>query len=114
MNVNPGELNKRIEILLISEEQDEDGFPVSEPVVIKRPWAKVSQYSAKEKLLAGTDMSDVKMRFLIRYSKTKLHDDMIVRYAGKLYEIKMINNYDESNEYIEIIGERVSERQWQA
>ena len=106
MEVNPGELKKRIEIIQPQNSYNDEGFPVREGTVIRRPRAKVSQYSAKEKFLAGTEMSDVKMRFLIRYSRTELNEDMLVRYKGRLYEIKMINNYSEGNEYVEIIGER--------
>lgn len=106
MNVDPGELKKRIEIIRPGASYDNEGFPTGEDSVIRRPWAKVSQYSAKEKFLAGTEISDVKMRFLIRYGKTELDETMLVRYKGELYEIKMINNYSESDEYAEIIGER--------
>lgn len=106
MNVNPGELNKRIEIIQMETANDGEGFPVQKEKVIRRPWARVSQHSAKEKFMAGREMSDVKMRFLIRYGKTELNEDMMIRYKKELYEIKMIHNYLESNEYMEIIGER--------
>lgn len=106
MNVNPGELKKRIEIIQPGVSYDSEGFPSGEGIVIRRPWAKVSQYSAKEKFLAGTEMADVKMRFLIRHGRTELDETMLVRYKGELYEIRMINNYSESDEYVEIIGEK--------
>lgn len=106
MNVNPGELNKRIEIVRMETSYDGEGFPVTRERVIRRPWAKVTQNSAKEKFLAGTEMSDVKMRFLIRYSGTELDEDMLIRYKNDLYTITMIHNYSESNEYVEIIGEK--------
>lgn len=106
MNVDPGKLNKRIEIIQMELTNDGEGFPVQKEKVIRKPWARVSQYSAKEKFMAGTEMADVKMRFLVRYSRTQLNGDMLIRYKGELYEIKMINNYSESNEYLEIIGEK--------
>lgn len=105
MNVNPGELKKKIEII----KQDISycgGIPSGKWTVVRRPRAKVSQYSAKEKFLAGTEMADVNMRFLIRHGRTELDETMLVRYKGMLYEIKMINNYSESDEYVEIIGEK--------
>ena len=40
MNINPGELNKKIQIIKIQEKQDKDGFPVLSESVVRECFAK--------------------------------------------------------------------------
>ena len=47
-------------------------------------------------------MSEVKARFMIRWSRTKLSRKMIVRYGGNDYQIEYINPYGDSKEYVEL------------
>lgn len=102
MNVNPGELNKKIQIIKKVETQNENGFPISEDKFIRSCYAKYSNTSGTEILKAGTEFSSAKMRFLVRYSPVELDTDMFVRYAGKEYNIEYINPYGDNREYLEI------------
>lgn len=111
MYVNPGELNKKIEIIqTVSEGINENGFPLP-PIekVIRKCFAKVTNTSGSEILKANSEFSDAKKRFLIRYTDTELNTDMIIRYKGKDHDIKYVNPYEDSKEYLEIWTE-VSER----
>ena len=70
--------------------------------VVRRPWAQFSQTSGTELTKANADMSEVMVRFLIRWSSTPLSRKMVVRYAGDDYEIEYINGYGDSREYVEL------------
>lgn len=112
MNINPGEFNKRIKFISLGTERDNDGYDVPKRCTVYECWAKFSRVSGTEILKSNADFSCVKARFLIRYNRRiSLTNDMLIEYAGNDYEIKYINNYGDSDEYIEIIAERlVSER----
>lgn len=102
MNVNPGELDKKIQIIQKTEQQDEDGFPVLSDIVVRRCWARYSNTSGNEIIKAGTEFASAKARFLVRYSPISINEDMFVRYRGKDYNIEYINPYGDSKEYMEI------------
>jgi len=106
MNIRVGELNKRISILQVQQIQDEYGFTTEQETEVCKCWAKVSNMSGTEIFKAGTDYSKVKTRFLIRYRKDiEFNADMKIRFKDKLYNIVYINNYNYSNEFVELIGE---------
>ncbi len=109
MNINPGEFKKKIDIIEIVNDQDKDGFPIQTNRVVHSCWAKFSRTSGTELVRANADFSEVAARFLIRFTKKEINTKMYVRYAGKLYDILYINNYEDSDEYIEIWG-RIREK----
>ena len=98
MRVNAGELNKRIWIYAVQAEKDADGYFAEKKRLVRSCWAKVSQSSITELRKA-----EVQLRFLIRWSKTPIDRKMRVCYAGHDYEIKYINPYGDSMEYVEIL-----------
>lgn len=103
MNVNAGELNKRIAIYR-KPELDEDGYLPENPapILVHNCWAKFSQTSGTEMVKAKADVGEAKARFLIRYTRKKINRKMFVRYKGLDYEIVYINPYGDSGEWIEI------------
>jgi SPP1 family predicted phage head-tail adaptor len=112
MYVNPGELNKKIQIIKkVSPGINENGFPLpAKEEIVRKCWAKVSNTSGSEIVKANSEFSEAKKRFLIRYSGKPVDTDMILRYAGKDYDIKYINTYGDEKEFMEIwtsISERV-------
>lgn len=102
--IQAGELNKRIQIISVTADQDEDGFysRVREELV-HGCWAKVSFTSGTEIVKANADFGEVKARFLIRYPRVSIDWDMFVRYGGREYEITYINDYA-GRKYLEIWG----------
>lgn len=108
MQVDPGELNKRIQIIKeSSEERDEDGFPVKREIIIRKCWAKFSRDSGTEQARSGSDFVEIKCRFLIRHTKTKINEGMKVKYGNDIYEVKYVNDYGDEHRYDEIWCERV-------
>ncbi len=106
MNVNPGELNKRIKIVSFTSESDEDGFQLEKKeVTVRETWAKVTRVSVSEVMKAASEINLERCRFLVRFTPTEITRDMFVYYAGKYYQIEYANNYQDSNEYVEIMAE---------
>lgn len=104
MNVNPGELDKKIKIVKFVEEKDDDGFLKDrKEIVVREPFAKVTRTSIKEVVTAGREANEIKCRFLVRYTPTEINRDMFVLYRGTYYQIEYANNYGDSDEYIEIM-----------
>lgn len=101
MNVNPGELGKRIQIVEKTETEDDDGYVTKTDTVIRTCWAKFSRTSGTEIQKNNADFSEVKCRFMIRYVDG-ISRKMIVRYAGTDYEIRYVNDYEDKHEYIEL------------
>ena len=102
MNINPGELDKKVQIIKKKEEINENGFPVLTDKVVRSCFARYTVTSGNEIIKAGTEFSKAKARFLVRYSQIPVDTDMIIRYAGGDYNIEYVNPYGDSREYIEI------------
>lgn len=110
MYINPGELNKKIQIIQMKNNGfNKNGFPQPSETVIRSCRAKVTNTSGSELLKANSEFSEAKKRFLIRYTSTEINTDMIIRYKGKDYDIKYVNTYGDGKGYIEIWTE-ISER----
>lgn len=101
MYVNPGELNKKIEIIADSGEKDSDGFPVGD-VIVHKCYAKYTRKTGTEKEGAGAEIGEASIRFLIRYTKKMLHKNMKIVYAGKKYDIQDVNDINDEHRYIEL------------
>ncbi len=105
MEVNAGKLDKRIQILRYTETRNGAGYlaPAAEPEVVYDCWAQFSRISGTEARKQGADLGEVKVRFLIRYTRKPIDRKMFVRYRGEDYEIEYINDYEDAHEYLELI-----------
>ena len=56
----------------------------------------------------NADFARLKVRFLIRYTAKAIDRKMLVRYAGKDYEIVYINGYGDARKYQELWCERLT------
>lgn len=106
---NPGELNKRIQIVQLVEttEQDDWGFAPDdgqdEPVVVHECWAKVSDESGTKALENASEFSVAKRRFFIRHTATAITTEMMVKYGGSYYSIvRPPTTYGDSGRFMEI------------
>ena len=112
MYVDPGELNKRIQIIrkYNGEEYNDEGHPVVSEEIIRSCWAKVTNTTGTELVRAGSEFAEAKKRFLVRYSPKEINASMFVRYNGADHDILYVNPFGDSKEYQEIwtdIRERV-------
>lgn len=101
MYVNPGELNKKIRIMETSSQKNENGFPIGEKQVHKC-YAKYTRKTGTQKNEADAEINEASVRFLIRYTKKKLHKNMWVVYADKRYDIQDVNDIGDEHRYIEL------------
>lgn len=109
MYVNAGELNKRISIFRKPELENDGYLPDDpQPSLVHACWAKFSQTSGRELVKNNADMGEVKVRFLIRYTRKEIDRKMIVRYKGRDYEIIYVNTYGDSGEYMELWCQQIS------
>lgn len=104
MQVNPGSLNRQIQIIaqLDGETYDMEGLPVHEERVIRSCWARVTSVSGTELIKAGQELTDSKKRFLVRWTPTEINESHVVRYQGRDHNIVRVNTYSDDKEYTEI------------
>lgn len=104
MYVDPGDLNKKILIVQLSDGKtyDDEGHLVESEHIVRNCWAKVTNTSGTELVKAGTELAQAKKRFLIRYTSTEITAAMVVRYKGLDHNILYVNPYGDNKEYLEI------------
>jgi len=106
--MNPGELNKRIEILSIGQIFDEEGYSTEGEIVYKKLWSKVVNVSSKEYSQAKANQTENITKFVVRYNKLyELTNDMFIRYNDKRFNIESVINDEEKNITLTIIGRSV-------
>ena len=105
MNINPGELDKRINIYEKTTAIDDDGFQSEQTKLIHSCWGRYTRKTGLSMDEAGSEVNHASIRFLIRYTAKTLHTSMFVLYKGKRYDILDINDFDDAHEYIEIYCE---------
>ena len=106
--INAGEYNKRITIYTVVEKEDDGGFNVKTETVILSPYAKVKTTKGFTLISSNTDFEKAYTNFTIRYPKTEITRDMLIRYKGKEYTIEYLNNVDEANVELEIQAKEVT------
>ena len=106
--INAGAYNKRITIYQVTEKEDKDGFRVKTEAVILSPWAKVKTTKGFTLITSNTDFEKAYTNFTIRFPKTPITRDMLIRYNGKDYTIEYLNNIDEAGIELEIQAKEVT------
>ena len=106
--INAGEYNKLITIYEVTENEDNGGFVEKTETVILRPWAKVKTTKGFTLISSNTDFEKAYTNFTIRFPKTEVTRDMMIRYNGKDYTIEYLNNVDEANVELEIQAKEVT------
>ena len=106
--INAGEYKHRIIIYTITDREDKDGFSEKTETVILSPYAKVKTTKGYTLISSNTDFEKAYTNFTIRYPKTKITRDMLIRYKGKEYTIEYLNNVDEADIELEIQAKEVT------
>lgn len=100
--INVGNYNKKILIFRIQEVEDKDGFPVKQEKTVLSTYAKVKTTKGFTLIANNTDFEKAYTNFTIRYPKTEINRDMLIKYNKKIYSIEYLNNIDEENVELEI------------
>lgn len=102
MNIDASQLNKRLQIIRVETVRDADGYETRTERVLRSPWGQFTQPSGTEIVRSGAEFSEIKGRFLIRWTATEISRKDLVRYAGQDWEIEYINPYGDSREFMEL------------
>lgn len=105
---NAGKYNRRIQIYQVTKGKDAAGFPADVEALVLTVYAEVKTTKGFTLIVNNTDYEKALTRFTIRYPKTVITYDMIIKYRGKTYEIQYINNVDEANEELELQAKEVT------
>ena len=84
-----GTLNKRIIIKEYRDIEDDYGMTHNELADVIRCWARIEPMRARYYEEVGRDKSENTVKITIRYRKG-IRNDMLIMYAGKLYEVNTI------------------------
>lgn len=106
--INAGDYNKKISIFKVEEIEDNDGFSIKKEVIILEPFSKVKTTKGFTLIASGSDFEKAYTNFTIRYPKTEITRDMLIKYNSKIYTIEYLNNIDEENVELEIQAKEVT------
>ena len=102
IHVNAGRLNRRIQILSVEKQRNENGYYVPQEKLVHGCWANVTILSGSEMVRQDADYGELKGKFLIRWTSKPIDRKMLVRYDGKDFEIQYINKDDAPGRYITV------------
>lgn len=106
--INAGEYNHKIQICQTTIETDENGFQKEITNVILSPYAKVKTTKGMTIIKNNSDFEKALTNFTIRYPKTEITREMLIKFRGKTYEIQYLNNVNEACVELEIQAKEVT------
>ena len=105
---NAGKYNRKISFYSITRGKDSAGFPADVPTLVLSCYAEVKTTKGFTLIANDSDFEKALTRFTIRYPKTKITYDHIIKFRGKDYTIEYLNNVDEAFEELEIQAKEVT------
>ena len=106
--INAGKYNKKISIVKQKESEDNDGFLNKEENVVLETFASVQTTKGFTLIASGSDFEKAFTNFTIRYPKTEITRDMLIKYNSKTYTIEYLNDIDEKHIELEIQAKLVN------
>jgi SPP1 family predicted phage head-tail adaptor len=100
--INAGDYNKKIIFYKNGKVKDSDGFSIDQEVEVLKTYAKVKTTKGFTLIANNSDFEKAFTNFTIRYPKTEITRDMLLKYNNKIYTIEYLNNVDEANIELEI------------
>ncbi|MGN0512744.1 MAG: phage head closure protein [Lachnospiraceae bacterium] len=100
MKFNPGDLDTKVEILEMMDEENELHQQVHKEKVIKKVHAKVKDVRGNKYYDAKKIVPEITHFVYIRYNKKPVRQDMYIRHKGRKFEVKScIDMYNEKTLY---------------
>ena len=98
---NIGDLNRRVTLESLVQTKDAEGGMVDSWSAVATVWAKVANLSGNERRASshGGQVAEARTEFTIRY-RAGLNAKMRVSYAGKIYNIRHINDFAEEHRFV--------------
>lgn len=106
MDIRISELNQKIKIVRNVISTNDNMVEEEREIEIASVWAKAQNMSGTEMFKANTSYSKTTTRFIIRFRKD-ITTDYFIKLNNNKFNIVYINNYNYSNEFLEIVGELI-------
>lgn len=106
--INAGKYNRKIVIYSVSNGKDKDGFPEEVETEVLTAYAEVKTLRGYTLISLNTDFEKAYVNFTIRYPKTEITRDMLIRFRGKVYTIEYLNNIGHADIELEIQAKEVT------
>lgn len=104
-DISSSQLMKPIDIITVTIEKDEDSLPIEVERVLVSKKAKVSVPSLRKQEVYKNDGTSVTkvLEFIFRYED--IDESAYIRYRGKKYNIRGIENIEEKDKFLCVMGE---------
>jgi head-tail adaptor len=109
MDIDAGELNKRIRFVELISYPCASGYRVPDRCTVYECAARWRQESSSEVAQRDGDFGVTQGTFVIRY-KAGLSRKLLIEYAGNDWEILYIDGYDDSKQWLKVHVRRVSQK----
>ncbi|TDQ39234.1 phage head closure protein [Aureibacillus halotolerans] len=108
--MNPGKLDRRLEILEFKRTVDEEGFPTDEWVPTRKIWASRETLSGRAYFEASAAQSEVSEQFTVRYGNKLTDDEKRVRCGGEAFVVEAflpdpMGDRSESHILVKVVSE---------
>lgn len=100
--INAGKYNHKITIYQTEVVKDAQGFQSLNEVVVLEPYASVKTTKGMTIIKNNSDFEKALTNFTIRFPRTEINRDMLIRFRGKTYTIEYLNNVNEENVELEM------------
>ena len=105
---NPGQMNKKIEIIAMGFSKDELNQEIRKEIVVAKVWAKARLIQSSENTKNYKNEGSHEMQFEIRYRKG-IDKTMKIRYRGELYCSDYIENENEADKFLVLHARTIEE-----
>lgn len=107
-DISSSQLKKPIEIITVTIGKDEDGLPIEMEQVLASKKAKVSVPSLRKQEVYKNDGISVTktLEFIFRFED--IDESAYIRYRGDKYNIRGIENVEEKDKFLCVMGERTT------
>ena len=100
--INAGKYNHRITIYQVEIRKDSEGFQYNHETIILQPYASVKTTKGMTIIRNNSDFEQAFTNFTIRFPKTAINRDMLIRFRDKIYTIEYLNNVNEAGVELEM------------
>lgn len=96
---NPGKLNKRLDFYIRGEVDDGAGGQTDEDIFVFTKWGQLRPIEGRKFFECLNMQATLTHECIVRYN-TKIKRSMIIKYAGREFEIEYVQNMNEANKYL--------------
>ena len=107
-NTNAGVYNRKIVIYQVQESKDAYDYPIKTEVEVLTTFANIKTTKGFTLIRDHSDFEKAYTNFTIRYPKTQITRDMLIKFREKTYSIEYLNNVNEENVELEIQAKEVT------